>query len=109
MAARLGTPPINLLPVDAVHAEGIPHATATIGARTEHIELIPDAGGPAEITQVEHLGSENHLHLRMNGHKLITLTQPHQRWEPGSRARVALHRPLCFNAAGESLTAGGLH
>ena len=108
VAARLGTPPINLLPVGALHAEGVPHETATIGARTEHIELIPDANGPAEITLVEHLGSENHLHLRMNGHRLVTLTHSHQRWEPGSRARVALNRPLCFNAAGESLAASGL-
>src|SRR5438552_10286538 len=65
VAARLGTPPINLLPVGAVEADGVPQETATIGARTEHIELIPDAAGPAEITLVEHLGSENHLHLRM--------------------------------------------
>jgi multiple sugar transport system ATP-binding protein len=109
VAARLGTPPINLLPVGALPADGLPPETATIGARTEHIELIPDPDGPAEITLVEHLGSENHLHLQVGGHRLVTLTNPQQRWHSGNRARVALHRPLCFTAAGDSLAAGGMH
>ena len=107
VAARLGTPPINLMPVGSLPAGEAPPATATIGARTEHIELIPDPVGPAEITQIEHLGSENHLHLQLNGQRLITLTNPQQRWEPGNRARVALHRPLFFDAAGAALAASG--
>ena len=109
VAARLGSPPINLLPVGALSAEGAPREAVTVGARTEHIELIPDANGPAEITLVEHLGSENHLHLRMNGHRLVTLTASQQQWRPGSRARVVLNRALYFNAAGESLAANDPH
>jgi multiple sugar transport system ATP-binding protein len=109
VAARLGSPPINLLPVGALPAQSAPREAATIGARTEHIELIADANGPAEITQVEHLGSENHLHLSMNGHRLITLTAPHQQWQPGNRARVALNRALFFNAAGHALAATDPH
>jgi multiple sugar transport system ATP-binding protein len=105
VAARLGTPPINLLPAAALAVDGAPRGTETIGARTEHIELVADADGPAEIESVEHLGSENHLHLRMNGLRLVTLVAPDQEWRPGNRARVALRQPLYFDAAGRALAA----
>ena len=105
VAARLGTPPINLLSIEAVPAPGAPEGAVTVGARTEHIELVPDAAGPAEVTLVEHLGSENHLHLEMNGHRLVTLAAPDQQWRPGARARVRLDRPLYFDAGGRSLAA----
>ena len=52
---------------------------------------------------VEHLGSENFLHLRMNGHRLVTLTPPGGQWRPGHRARLSLHQPLYFDAAGSTL------
>jgi multiple sugar transport system ATP-binding protein len=103
VAARLGTPPINLLPAAALPADGAPRGTETIGARTEHIQLIPDGDGPAEIESVEHLGSENHLHLRMNGLRLVTLVAPDQEWRPGNRARVEFHGPLYFDGAGNSI------
>jgi multiple sugar transport system ATP-binding protein len=84
----------------------VPQGAATIGARTEHIELVPDAAGPAEVTLVEHLGSENHLHLEVNGHRLVTLAAPERQWRPGTRARVRLQRPLYFDAGGTALAAG---
>lgn len=105
VATRLGTPLINMLPVDALTAGDAPRGAATIGARTEHIELVPDAGGAARVTLVEHLGSENHLHLEMNGYRLVTLAAPEQHWRPGARARVALKHPLYFDAGGRSLAA----
>ena len=105
VATRLGTPGINLLPIDALPAANAPEGTAMIGARTEHIDLVPDAAGPAEVTLVEHLGSENHLHLNLNGHRLVTLAAPEQQWRPGARAHVALSRPLYFDAGGRSLAA----
>jgi multiple sugar transport system ATP-binding protein len=74
-----------------------------VGARTEHIELIPADDGPAEVVMVEHLGSENFLHLRINGHRLVTLVPPGEQWQPGRRARLGLRRPLYFDAAGKTL------
>ena len=103
VAARLGTPPINMLPAEAFPEAGAPRGTAVIGARTEHIELVPDPSGPAEVTLVEHLGSENHLHFRMGGHDLVTLAAPGERWAGGARARIRLSRPLFFDAAGAAL------
>jgi multiple sugar transport system ATP-binding protein len=100
VAAKLGTPGINLLPVGVVGGNGAPRSAVTVGARTEHIEITPSADGEAQVMYVEHLGNENHLHVQLNGHKLITLVPPEQRWQPGNRARVALTRPLYFDASG---------
>jgi multiple sugar transport system ATP-binding protein len=105
VAARLGTPAINLLPVDAIHSNGAPRNAVTIGARTEHIEVTPDTDGAAEVVMIEHLGSENHLHLQFNGQRLITLAPPTQRWTPGNRAKIALQRPLYFDASGRRIEA----
>ena len=106
VAGRLGTPAINLLPVDAVPAEGLLDRTAIVGARTEHIEVLPADDGPAEVVLVEHLGSDNFLHLEIGPHHLVTLVSPGQRWQSGGRARVKLQRPLCFDVSGRLLAAG---
>jgi len=105
VAARLGIPAINFLPIGALPVEGAPPRTATVGARTEHIELVPALDGPAEVVLVEHLGSENFLHLLVGQQKLVTLVPPGERWHPGARARVTLRRPLCFDTAGQLLVA----
>jgi len=105
VAGRLGIPAINFLPVDALPVEGAPQRTAKVGARTEHIELVPAVDGPAEVVLVEHLGSENFLHLQVGPHKLVTLVPPGERWHSGARARVTLRRPLCFDTAGQLLVA----
>src|SRR5258707_12023744 len=52
VAGRLGIPAINFLPVDALPVEGAPQRTAKVGARTEHIELVPAVDGPAEVVLV---------------------------------------------------------
>jgi multiple sugar transport system ATP-binding protein len=105
VATRLGTPGINLLPVGALTTGGVPREAVTIGARTEHIRVTPAADGPAEVLMVEHLGSENHLHLQFNGKRLVTLVPPTQRWYPGNRAEVALQKPLYFDGAGRRVEA----
>jgi multiple sugar transport system ATP-binding protein len=105
VAARLGSPGINLLPVDLLPASATPDGAVSVGARTEHVELTPADDGTAEVVMVEHLGSENFLHLHMSGHRLVTLTSPGGHWRPGQRARVALHQPLYFDAAGRALAA----
>jgi multiple sugar transport system ATP-binding protein len=105
VAARLGSPGINMLPIGAIPAKGAPNGAVSVGARTEHVELTPADDGPAEVIMVEHLGSENFLHLRMNGHRLVTLTSPDRQWRAGRRARVSLHEPLYFDAAGCTLAA----
>jgi multiple sugar transport system ATP-binding protein len=100
VAMRLGMPRINLLPIAALQPPGAPSAAATVGARTEHIRLTPDANGPVRVVRVEHLGNENHLHLELHGHDMVTLAPPEQQWQPGARTAIALTQPLYFDAQG---------
>src|SRR5437870_13601389 len=52
VAARWGTPAINLLPLGALPANGAPKGAVSVGARTEHVELTPADDGPAEVVMV---------------------------------------------------------
>ncbi|TAK92381.1 MAG: ABC transporter ATP-binding protein [Burkholderiaceae bacterium] len=103
VAERLGTPRINMIPVGALPVNGVPDGTVTVGVRTEHVEVKAAADGPAEIVMVEHLGSENHLHVQCNGQHLVTLAPPAEHWRPGNRAQVALKRPLFFDKGGNRI------
>src|SRR5262245_17014950 len=78
VAARLGQPAINLLPVDLLADAAAPAGTRTIGARTEHLAIERSANGHADgtVDWVEHLGDQNHLHVTVKNRKLITLTDP---------------------------------
>jgi multiple sugar transport system ATP-binding protein len=107
VAARLGTPGINFLPADALgpSGRGVPAAAALVGARTEHLDIVPASDGPARLLMVEHLGNESHLHLEWNGHKLVTLAPPEARWKPGDRATVELRGALYFDAVGSRIDA----
>jgi multiple sugar transport system ATP-binding protein len=105
VSERLGQPAINLLPCEALAGAGAPAGAVTVGLRTEHMDLVPDEGGPARVARIEHLGNENHLHLELAGHRLVTLASPEQRWAPGRRARIELRRPLYFDASGSRIDA----
>lgn len=101
VAARLGTPAMNFLPAQTLAgAMRVPRAAAIVGARTEHVQIVPAEDGSARLVMVEHLGNESHLHLEWNGHKLVTLAPPEARWKPGDRAQVELNGALYFDAAG---------
>jgi multiple sugar transport system ATP-binding protein len=105
VAARLGSPAINVLPIGALPADGAPRGAVRVGARTEHVELTPAHDGPAEVLRVEHLGSESFLHLTIDGHRLVTLMPADGRWRAGSRARLALREPLYFDEGGRTIAA----
>jgi multiple sugar transport system ATP-binding protein len=57
VAARLGSPAINLLPIDVLPAHEAPREAVRVGARTEHVEVTPADDGPAEVVMVEHLAA----------------------------------------------------
>jgi multiple sugar transport system ATP-binding protein len=105
VAQRLGQPQINLLPAGLIANGANPPATATIGARTEHLEIKPAKDGPARVEWVEHLGDQNYLHLRLGGHKITTLTAPDVAFNPGDAVSLGLVKPLYFDAAGDRLRA----
>ncbi len=104
VATRLGMPPINLLPPAAFPAHPAPAGTTTIGARTEHVGIARANGGAhAKVEWVEHLGDQNHLHLTIGEHKLVTLVDPAVDLSVGDAVDIALRQPLYFGADGERI------
>ena len=105
VAARLGQPAINLLPVGLLPDAAAPAATKTIGARTEHLTIEKAANGHADgtVDWIEHLGDQNHLHLRVGDRKLITLTDPDTALRKGDQVTIRLRNPLFFDSAGNRI------
>jgi multiple sugar transport system ATP-binding protein len=99
VASRLGQPRINLLPASAFGAA--PPGAARIGLRPEHI--LQGEGRPATVRRVEHLGDQTRLHLTMDGHELITLSDAHTPLAPGDVVPIRPHNPLWFDASGNRI------
>lgn len=98
-ASRLGSPRINLLPADLF--PGAPKGAERIGLRPEHIRL--GEGQTGEVTRVERLGDQTRLHLRLGGHDIITLTDPHTRLSAGQEVAISPDSPLYFDANGDRI------
>ncbi|MER9754410.1 ABC transporter ATP-binding protein [Mesorhizobium sp. M0166] len=105
VAARLGQPAINLLPVGLLPDGGAPTGTKTIGARTEHLSIEKAANGHADgvVDWVEHLGDQNHLHVTVGTKKLVTLTDPDTDLAQGDKIMIRYRSPLYFGADGRRL------
>lgn len=96
VAARLGLPRINALPADLF--AGAPAGAVTIGLRPEHIRQ--GEGRAAHVRRVEPLGDQTRLHLSLDGHDIVTLTDPHTELEPGDSLAIEPRNALYFDAAG---------
>jgi multiple sugar transport system ATP-binding protein len=107
VAARLGQPSINLLPAGLLPDGGAPPGTKTIGARTEHFRIARalNGGSHGTVDWIEHLGDQNHLHVSLGGHKLVTLAEPGTALAAGDAVTIELVNPLYFDAAGNRLGA----
>jgi multiple sugar transport system ATP-binding protein len=99
VAQRLGQPRINALPA-ALFGTG-PKSAATIGLRPEHIRQ--GEGREADVVRVEHLGDQTRLHLTLDGHPIVTLSDVHTGLRPGAVIRIAPDHPLYFNADGQRI------
>ena len=110
VASRLGTPAINLIPAELLVGDAVPRNARTVGLRTEHIRISPvNRPGPvAEVHWVEHLGDQNHVHLRLASHSLVTLADPAQELKAGDRVSLEFAEPLYFDQAGNRLAANEL-
>ena len=109
VASRLGQPAINVLPPDLLSAGRVPEGTASIGARTEHLRIGKPAkgDGAGSVDWIEHLGDQNHLHVSLGEHKVVTLVDPDTPLARGDRVEVELQRPLFFDAVGQRLRIDG--
>ena len=59
-----------------------------------------------KVDWIEHLGDQNHLHVSVGGHKLVTLVDPEAGLERGDGVSLALVDPLYFDAAGNRIRSG---
>jgi multiple sugar transport system ATP-binding protein len=105
VATRLGQPTINLLPEGLIGTGGAPAGTRTVGVRTEHVEIVRSANGSAQgrVDWIEHLGDQNHLHVTIGEHALVTLAEPTSDLKKNDAVEVRLTRPLFFDASGQRL------
>jgi len=107
VASRLGTPAINIIPAELVAGGSVPSQAQTVGLRTEHIRICASGhGGPrAEVRRIEHLGDQNHVHLKLDAHSLVTLADPAQDLKAGDEVSLEFMHPLFFDRAGNRIAA----
>ena len=99
VGGRLGLPRINAVPADLFG--NAPKGASMIGLRPEHIEQ--GAGKPAKVVRLEHLGDQTQLHLELEGHKIITLTDIHSRLQPNDTVHIQPRNPLYFDSSGNRI------
>ena len=105
VATRLGQPAINLIPAGLIPSGTPPKGSATVGARTEHLRIAKAANGSAlgKVEWIEHLGDQNHLHVSIGEHRIVTLADPEAGLSGGDGVSLALVDPLYFDAAGNRM------
>ena len=107
VASRLGSPAINLLPGDLLPVANMPAGTVTVGARTEHLQIgqVQEGSGMGTVQRIEHLGDQNHIHLAVGAHTLVTLAGLMSELCTGERIDIRLENPLFFDRDGERIAA----
>jgi multiple sugar transport system ATP-binding protein len=103
VASRLGSPGINLVHRKLFPDVPAPSAAEVIGVRTEHarIHKVRDEDATGRVTWVEHLGDQDHLHIRIAEQDFVTLADPDAGLSPGDPVAIAFTAPLFFDAAGQ--------
>ncbi len=105
VATRLGQPAINLLPRGLIPDADAAAAAQTIGARTEHLVIAKATNGHSDgvVDWIEHLGDQNHLHVRVGERKIITLAPADSPLAAGDQVAIRYKDPLYFDANGVRL------
>ncbi len=99
VASKLGSPPINLVPLDKLGYSGAPAGAKKMGLRSEHVRFGQRSDGSfmAVVRRVEHLGDQSHLHLVIDGLDLTLLAGPHDAFEEGQEVYMDFVDPLFFD------------
>ena len=105
VATRLGQPAINLIPAGLIPSGAVPAGSKMVGARTEHLRIarVPAGNGLGTVEWIEHLGDQNHLHVRVGDQRIITLADPEVELANGDGVSLSLVDPLYFDASGERI------
>ncbi|MEP6875431.1 MAG: ABC transporter ATP-binding protein [Burkholderiales bacterium] len=107
VAARLGSPRINLVPRAMLNGINAPATAFTVGVRAEHLRLHRDltnlARHSARVHRVERLSDQHLVHVGLDGtdQELITAAPTGLSFEPGEAVSVELLQPLWFDADGQ--------
>lgn len=107
VAQRLGSPQINLLPVDLLKCDA-PAATHSIGVRPEDLQISDNShshGVAADVIQVEHLGAETVAVLVVGDNKIHALMDADKPLTPGTKTYISprLEAALYFDQSGRRL------
>jgi multiple sugar transport system ATP-binding protein len=107
VAARLGSPRINLLPRAALGEWPAPAGAATLGVRAEHLQLHANGAAPSpslrvQVHRIEILSDQRLVHLTWAGgrHSAVSAAFNDAGLEPGAMVSVELRRALWFDAEG---------
>ncbi len=112
VAARLGSPRINLLPRALLGELPAPARAITAGVRAEHLRL-HRAGvqngrpshHPGRVQRIERLSDLHLVHVGLDDseHELVSAAPSAQIFEPGEAVQVELLRTLWFDADGQRI------
>ena len=111
VAARLGSPRINLLPRALLGDLPAPAQAITVGVRAEHVRLhagVADARHRgAHVKRIERLSDQHLVHVGLTDseQELITAAPADASFDPGDAVGVELLQPLWFDAAGRRIAA----
>jgi len=107
VAARLGQPGINILPLSLFPDLSAPAQAQSVGVRTEHLKISRSAGKKAHgrVAWIEHLGDRNHLHIRIAETDVVTLADPDLGLNVGDDVAIEVVRPLFFDDNGNRVRA----
>ena len=80
----------------------LPDGAVTIGARTEHLRISRSRNGSVigTVDWIEHLGDQNHLHIKVGDRRIVTLSAPDTELTSGDGVAIEYTNPLCFDASG---------
>ena len=103
VAARLGSPAVNLIPRSLLPSVAAPSEAATIGVRTEHVRIRKAMNGKAQgrVTWIEHLGDQSHLHVAVADTDVVTLGDPDTGLVVGDAVELEMLAPLFFDSRGD--------
>lgn len=109
VATRLGQPAINLIPAGLIPSGSVPAGSRTVGARTENLAIAKATNGDVvgKVEWIEHLGDQNHLHVSIGEHRIVTLADPQTDLVSGDAVSLMLVNPLYFDASGTRIGGGG--
>jgi len=112
VAARLGSPRINLMPRAALGEWPAPADATAVGVRAEHllVHAADKTSGPtlpAQVRRIEILSDQRlvHLSLAEGAHDVVSAAFSEAGLEPGAQVRVELRRVLWFDAKGQRVAA----